>query len=143
VAYRDLGLDRLRNNYALAASYGAVCLAFFLVLGGYALVKLNFMTQDGFYALFGLTVPFVFSVFRNQGWDRAIGELSYPMYLFHFALVPLVRTHMPAKFAAGTMTLALTVALSLLYLVTIHRPIETWRKGLTRRTFAAVGLAAA
>lgn len=39
-----------------------------------------------FYAAFAIAIPFVFSITKNWQWDRALGELSYPIYLSHIML---------------------------------------------------------
>lgn len=65
--------------------------------------------------------------------DRWLGDLSFPFYLLHFPVIFLVATllgtSLEMKLFALVLSLALTVAISLL----LDRPIETLR----RRTLAA------
>ncbi|HEV7694289.1 MAG TPA: acyltransferase [Hyphomonadaceae bacterium] len=72
------------------------------------------------------TTPFIFTAFRNQTWDRWIGDLSYPIYLSHLIVIGVVLTFnlpLPVWTAIGG-TLALSIALYL----AVDRPVDRWRQ---------------
>ena len=72
------------------------------------------------------TIPFIFAAFRNVGWDRWLGELSYPLYLCHLFVLSLVIT------LSGEQSVPIGVIASLaratLLVVLIEKPLDRWRQ---------------
>jgi peptidoglycan/LPS O-acetylase OafA/YrhL len=94
-----------------------------------------------FYLLFAIAVPFIFEATKNNGFDRWVGELSYPLYLVH----GLVQGIFFVRFGAnGGHVSIMLVALSCSVLAAIAMrlivewPVEHWRRrNLTRVAIAA------
>jgi len=91
---------------------------------------------------FGLAAatPFIFTAFRNQAWDRWIGDLSYPIYLSHLIVIGVVLTFnlpLPVWTAIGG-TLALSIALYL----AVDRPVDRWRQVRARKQSAPISMEA-
>ncbi|QUS41017.1 acyltransferase [Tardiphaga alba] len=72
-----------------------------------------------------VTVPRLFELTKTIGWDRYLGELSYPIYICHFLLGWLL---MPETRAASFAALALTLIASVAIHHLVERPIDRWRQ---------------
>lgn len=83
------------------------------------------------YAELACAIPFIFNAFKDFAFDRWIGDLSYPLYLTHLAVIGLVLTYAPA---AWQIPLAIggSLALSLALLVLIDHPVDRWRQARAR-----------
>ncbi len=81
--------------------------------------------------------PIVKSALRS--WDDAIGRLSYPMYLGHYAAAMITTAFLPngqyAQFGAATLCIALVIAATVAFF--IDRPIETLRRAVRERKFSS------
>ena len=80
-----------------------------------------------------LAVPMVFDAFKDVRWDRWLGDLSYPVYLFHKSVGWLVVWMWPEapkgtndcpQIMAGTLMLAVVVAL------VVETPLRKYRAKL-------------
>lgn len=73
-----------------------------------------------------VATPFMFATFKDDAFDRWIGELSYPLYLCHLVVVGVVLTFEPpfALWVAIGGSLLLSAAL----LVFIEQPVDRWRQ---------------
>jgi peptidoglycan/LPS O-acetylase OafA/YrhL len=94
----------------------------------------------GFVYLFcaWLLIPMLFDVTRRSGWDRWVGELSYPIYLLHVPMkwVLLAARGVDAKDTAqvsGIALLAATLAAAGLMVAVIDRPLERYRRSRFER----------
>jgi peptidoglycan/LPS O-acetylase OafA/YrhL len=74
-------------------------------------------------ALFGL--PFIFSQSQRLKWDRLTGELSYPVYLFHVAIIEALG-HAFGR-ATTLAALAVTLLLSASVVLWVDEPLARWR----------------
>lgn len=104
------------------------------VLGVYLAAILGYQFLPGFsvkeyflYAATVLAVPLLFRLTQKMAWDRAIGELSYPIYITHWTVIMALeyafgRAHLPA------LALAATVAASLALNKLVAEPIERLRQ---------------
>lgn len=121
----DVRLPRLLMPAALAAVLGLA--AFYQLFPGVAgdLFCLGIMF---------LCLPYVFRLTKRVRWDRAIGELSYPVYLCHFLVLSVleVLTGVPVAGGMKLVALALVLGLSTLLYLAVVRPIDTFRHNLTR-----------
>lgn len=89
-----------------------------------------------FYILFAAGIPFIFIYTKNSKLDNAIGELSYPLYLFHGGVLRIVTsrlTDMPV-WLAMTITLACTLLLCFLIYWFLDRPMDKIRHRLASST---------
>jgi peptidoglycan/LPS O-acetylase OafA/YrhL len=77
------------------------------------------------------TVPGIFAVTKNIKVDRLIGELSYPVYMFHYAIVwtfnyyKLGGADNPAKTA--TLAALVSIAVGGVAYLLIDRTVDRWR----------------
>lgn len=93
-----------------------------------------------FYLVFAMSVPMVFAATRDHRFDRAMGELSYPLYLVH----GIVQGAIFFKFGApqGHVGWAITavsasVFVAILLRILIERPVESRRRRRNRVTLAS------
>jgi len=72
-----------------------------------------------------LGIPFVFAWSKSSSWDRALGNLSYPVYLFHAAVLAFADNflHTQASWIVIAITLAIALAVSRL----VEEPLERYR----------------
>lgn len=87
---------------------------------------------DCFLLATAIMVPMLFAAFCKSNWDRALGELSYPLYLMHmlvlFLLDPIRSSHF-----YSTACLVLGIGSSYLFYRFIESRIELYRANLFRR----------
>jgi peptidoglycan/LPS O-acetylase OafA/YrhL len=73
-------------------------------------------------------LPFIFHFTCNIRWDRAVGELSYPIYLVHVLVMKLVVQHIaPKPEELYLPVLVISVLLSLLAWRLVDVPVAAWR----------------
>ncbi|SRR5258708_6582095 len=93
--------------------------------------------QYQLYVIVGLLLPSLFDFTRRNNWDRALGDLSYPIYLVHWPVgafaAALVRTTQPGLMGtvAAFPIIAILFAIGLAAAINwcIVDPIEKWRQG--------------
>lgn len=78
--------------------------------------------------LFGCAVPFIFPLTAKSAFDRLLGDLSYPMYLWHICLGTFVGFTQGLWFGAGL--LLVSMAISVPTVLLFERPIDAWRQRL-------------
>ena len=74
-------------------------------------------------------IPFIFNFFKNNKLDRAIGELSYPVYISHFLIIDIT-THffnLPKPYL-GLSTTIISILVSILISKYILNPINKHRQ---------------
>jgi peptidoglycan/LPS O-acetylase OafA/YrhL len=109
--------------------------AWVAVVGGLLLFNLvpirYFVKQWAFYMLFIGALPFIFLLTKRFLWDRAIGELSYPVYITHwmvvFYVVPLINQYVSVSKIEGVIAVGITIGISLLIMKYVVDPIEKIR----------------
>jgi len=82
------------------------------------------------YCLLAASLPFIFAATKNSSWDRAIGELSYPLYLVHGLVVGIAYIRWGApKGSPLDMVIVLGVAVLMAWLMymLVEQPIERRR----------------
>jgi peptidoglycan/LPS O-acetylase OafA/YrhL len=88
-----------------------------------------------------LCLPLMFKAFRNSALDRAVGELSYPMYLVHYLVMQMViywyRGPYPVAFAV-----CMVIAGSYLLCRFVSAPLDAYRQSRVRATPAPATRAA-
>jgi len=98
-----------------------------------------------FYIIVAVTLPSLFSFTKTRPWDRWLGELSYPLYLIHWPVEQIILATDPAALPTGgwfaVMSVAISMALSVLLLTTVITPLDRWRSqrvGTPQRLIAMV-----
>ncbi|RBP48121.1 peptidoglycan/LPS O-acetylase OafA/YrhL [Roseimicrobium gellanilyticum] len=95
------------------------------------------LSQVLLYGLAALAIPSLFQWSARSKWDRAVGELSYPVYLLHITvktalLAPwtksLFGTSIQNSFVFMLTTMAISCGMSWLVLRLIDLPINQWRQ---------------
>lgn len=82
-----------------------------------------------FYVFFALSLPFIFEASKKNVLDRKIGELSYPIYLFHIVLSIVLAQVISSNSNFFGLALALfSIAFSLAFNFVIVSRIETFRQ---------------
>ncbi len=128
--FRDSGLsDRVKRGIGMAALAGLLLLIAWAYAGERA-AMLHFSTT---YALFALCVPFAFHLTKDSTLDAKIGELSYPVYLFHFGISMAMRNYAGVNGAWGEYTLLATLVFSYLYVQVVDKRIQRVRRRIADR----------
>ncbi len=79
-------------------------------------------------------VPYLFALTRNLTWDRAIGELSYPVYLVHFQILQVLLPGLDKSPWLEPACFALTLGVAILIYTCLERRLEAWRARLFQRS---------
>lgn len=87
------------------------------------------------YTVLVAALPFIFETFKAIPWDRWIGNLSYPVYLVHTAVLSAVHNYTgglsPVLIIGGT--LVISIAINFL----VEEPLERYRQRRAARHFSA------
>lgn len=109
----------------------ALCGLGLILFGRFYLQSHDRAGYDLFYIAFGLTIPFIFSLFRNSSLSNKIGEYSYPIYVFHYAIKLSLLKYGDSQWY-GESVLAITLLVSYLYLKLIDERIFKVREKVRR-----------
>lgn len=95
-----------------------------IVWGG---VFFTWASISGLYTAFALLIGPVFLLTKDWAWDRAIGELSYPIYLVHWGLLSIYSPlrHIVPEGAEVYVVVVASVVLSIL-LIRLESSIKKW-----------------
>jgi peptidoglycan/LPS O-acetylase OafA/YrhL len=115
--------EDIKNKIAFVFT---VLSASLILFGKYYLQRHDRLGYDVFYLAFAITIPFQFYSTRNSKVDRVIGEYSYPIYLFHYAIMLALLTFDFGNWL-GEIVLALTVLVSGAYISTADKKIKLLR----------------
>jgi peptidoglycan/LPS O-acetylase OafA/YrhL len=86
-----------------------------------------------------VSLPFMFETTRLLSWDRAVGNLSYSVYLLHEPVISWLGLK-----PSGIATVAITLPLATAVYVVVERPIDRWRQRRAREhSFGAKAASAA
>ena len=132
LAHRVFAFADARRKGSLAASVAVTA----------ALISMMFIMRywdmwesHRFYALVVVALPSLFLVSRHFAFDRWLGELSYPIYLCHLAVLgiggAIATTFVGPIEDRGTLSLVLivaTVAIAIAYVHWVDAPFERWRQ---------------
>jgi peptidoglycan/LPS O-acetylase OafA/YrhL len=132
LAHRAFAFINVRTKFSLTIS----------VIATSALISMMFIMRywdiwesHRFYALVVVALPSLFIVSQHFPFDRWLGELSYPIYLCHLAVLGIggvVATRLLGPIEnRGALSLALiivTVVISIAYVHLIDAPFERWRQ---------------
>jgi peptidoglycan/LPS O-acetylase OafA/YrhL len=109
-------------------------LAIVMIIRGYPLVAgEELRTFQFFYVAFAATLPFAFYLSKDWHWDHRVGDYSYPIYLFHFAVAAAVFSVAPDTESYGEVVLVLTLVVCTVFLFTVDRPLQNLRRRIARR----------
>ncbi len=138
LAYTGLGQAAVLRPSARAAAVPVLAVAALTFCGWPVIGK-----PGGYVYLFcaWLLLPALFHVSRRSGWDRWVGELSYPIYLLHVPVkwVLLAARGVQTKDSADVSGLALvaaTLAAAGIMVAVIDRPLERFRRRRFERQVA-------
>jgi peptidoglycan/LPS O-acetylase OafA/YrhL len=90
------------------------------------------------YVAFAASIPFIFSWSKNNRIDRAIGDLSYPLYLVHGLVLGIVFNILGAprgQLGWALLGLGASIGAAITMRVLIEVPVETYRPGFVARLF--------
>lgn len=117
------------RSYTRNISIG-VCL---LIIGFHSLPIPELYKLWGYYLIFWLALPYMFSYSKNLILDRKLGELSYPIYISHVLVISVLSLHAIQTRLSSTpvfvlATIIFTLILSALLVKYIQEPIEKYRQ---------------
>lgn len=93
------------------------------------------------YTLAVLAIPFVFDRMKDVRWDRWVGEMSYPLYILHWAALSLSLGLIGSRNPWLTLGIVLPAAAAGVYWV--EAPLERWRAKRARGVATGIHNAAA
>jgi len=73
------------------------------------------------------SLPFIFATTHLLSWDRAIGNLSYSVYLLHEPVMSWLGSS-----PSGIETVAITIPLAVATYILVERPLDRWRQKRVR-----------
>jgi peptidoglycan/LPS O-acetylase OafA/YrhL len=129
---------RLRH-YRFAAAAGGVITAGFAVFALVSTLRWHSILQVGpagldtgplwsAYILYAVSLPLLFCCWRQNKIDRWVGELSYPLYLVHGAVIGLVFAHIHAgQMVKSALVVVISIGVAALVFMCIDRPVDAWR----------------
>jgi len=125
-------LKALAERYAVFRLWPVASLAgaFVLVFAGFSVTSAVDMDPDWFYLAFALCVPGMFICTNHGKVDAALGEYSYPVYLFHYPVTISVYLLLPAW--QGELTVLITMLIATAYIQLIDKRVEAVRRDIAR-----------
>ena len=109
-----------------------------IVSFGFRFFSYEFLVQVS-YIMWLVLVPLLFQITKKHRFDRFLGELSYPIYLLHMAVIPfaaMLCRRQPSLNFSLTAT-GLTIFLSVVFVVFLIRPLDAMRARLHNITKVA------
>lgn len=88
------------------------------------------------YVAWLIVIPLLFAITKNNRIDRAIGELSYPMYLLHIAAIAmsqLLCQWLKSDSWFSVLVLGLSLASSIVVSNFLIRPLDRWRQRFMKK----------
>lgn len=105
----------------------AVAITAVIITGGLIYMR-RVLNDDVLLFAFGVLLIPLFHLTKNALWDRAIGELSYPIYVAHW---PLILYFTPSgRVDVSLVVVALTVVAAIGLHLLVVMPIDAWRARL-------------
>lgn len=95
------------------------------------LLQTNVNKAGVIYMLLAFGVGFLFEKTQHNKIDRLLGDLSYPVYILQIPIFTLMRTS--GLTPSPELASASVIAISLLTVYLIERPIDRFRKNFTRK----------
>jgi peptidoglycan/LPS O-acetylase OafA/YrhL len=127
-AWINTGVSRLKFwHYLVGVAVIAYALTVQLEITG--LLKLFYGDIPGLlmaHGLFALSLSVIFLCFKNQGLDRFVGELSYPVYLIHPIIITTLKPLVDWR-RLGPLTAIISIVLSILLYQFCFRRIDEKR----------------
>jgi peptidoglycan/LPS O-acetylase OafA/YrhL len=85
--------------------------------------------QYQLYAVIGVLLPTLFDFSRRNHWDRALGDLSYPLYLVHLPVAGFATAMIgPGSPAYATAAVLLSIGLAAVINRYVVDPVDRWRQ---------------
>jgi peptidoglycan/LPS O-acetylase OafA/YrhL len=112
-----------------------VCILLFTVL--FYLVPVTYTVKQWiYYGALLMAVPFVFRLTKDNSFDRALADLSYPVYLSHIFVIGVL-TMLGAKGGGfGLMATAATIVLAAALVRFVETPVDAIRQKRVAATYA-------
>jgi peptidoglycan/LPS O-acetylase OafA/YrhL len=76
-------------------------------------------------AVAAISIPFIFELTKSIKWDRWIGNLSYPVYIIHSAVIMLCANYLHNK--SSWIVALLTLVIAILMNLLLEEPLEKLR----------------
>jgi peptidoglycan/LPS O-acetylase OafA/YrhL len=74
---------------------------------------------------FAALIPGLFAVSKDSGWDRSLGNLSYPIYLSHMLVGGVVAVILKRLAITGSFATLIMVSSCIIVAAILHRMVET------------------
>jgi peptidoglycan/LPS O-acetylase OafA/YrhL len=133
LAYRAMGsLDKALKADIACAQYIpplSFVVAFALIFLAYEGLRVLGFSEQYLYGLFAICIPGIFIFARHSIFDNAIGEYSFPIYLFHYPIAKGADLFVSPSME-GWFTLILTFVISAIYIHLLDRRVEKIRRSI-------------
>ena len=140
-------LERLRTIELPRGASAAVSVVLLAISAGYGVLPMPQMRGAihvkslGYLSLVTVALPFLFRWSGKSGFDRAVGDLSYPVYLLHSlvitvldgTLTPGATAFLRANGLNSLVVFAVSVAGSLAIIHALINPLERYRQSRVER----------
>lgn len=81
-----------------------------------------------YYLFVLISIPYLFNKFKDNKFDRLLGEISYPLYLCHFLIVDIFAQVIKVNHQyLGLYSLLLSLPISIISYYLIQKPIQKYR----------------
>lgn len=133
-------LKKKNSTHSISRTIAFTLPLFILIFGSTSgIIVLNFSLQKiilfFYFLILAVSIAYVFHYSKNIPFDRALGELSYPVYLSHPLIFKLVNTSPLASHNHYIVTFScifLTILLSFILIRTVENPIDKLRHSFLR-----------
>ncbi len=131
--YQKIYKSKQSNFYSLFAFFSMIfSLVFFYSFPDFGYVAGLTVSNWLFSVIIIVSIPFTFKLFKNNHFDRLLGDLSYPVYLTHYLFVVVVHLYFNRSPVVNIMViLGLTFFSSAVILLFVSYPIDKLRRKIT------------
>ncbi len=126
--YKHLKKPKMKKLPFIVFVFFLLFIIFYQFLPGRILEK-SFLMGLTYYIAFAISIPYFFTLTKENRIDRFIGELSYPVYITHMIFAKILFSlHIPTiPYLNSLIITILTLIFSVLLVITLQNPIDRLR----------------
>ena len=120
------------NTLALPQWGGLAALGYVVIAGFTVGLIENEIIHNAMLIVMALCIPLLFGRFAGGGWDNAVGNLSYPVYLDHSVVTDVLFT--TSRIQSGIIISGISILVAVLIVCYVENPIDKYRQQRARDT---------
>lgn len=131
---------RLGSHFKTLCPYATwLVIGLIVVWGALPGYNAGLKKASAFYLVFLVCLPFVFAHTRSSRFDRAIGDMSYPLYISHWVTFEYLNAAFGAPQGLGAISLRVLAALAVAWLLCrlVDAPVQRIRDIIREATASA------